>query len=282
MNKETGMFFKYDDNTRIYYEKTGNGDITVLLIHGFACSHLNWRKILPVFKKDEYSVYTIDLKGYGESSRTRDNKYSLANQSDIIEKFILFHDLRNLVVIGHSMGGGVALHLATSHISLQERLQRLILMDSAAYNDFLPLFVKILSLPVIRDLTFLAIRPKRWIIRWAIQRIFYDKKKVTDDVVDAYVPYFYHGDARYVYVKTVQQLIPDNYREMINRYRQIKFHTLVIWGENDPVIPLYLGKKLHDNIPGSSLKIIPRCGHNIQEEKPEETMQIIADFLAEK
>ena len=274
------MYFTYNQDIEIYYEKHGKGKINVILLHGFACSHLNWHKIIHVFNPDIYTVYNIDLKGYGESSRPHDNKYSLSHQATIIEAFILKLNLRKVIVTGHSMGGGVAIYLAISHLSIKNRLKGLILLDSAAYKDYLPLFARILKVPVLRNLVFVVMQPRRFIVRWAIRRIFYNKEKVTEDIVDAYLPYFYHKDARYVYVKTVEQLIPDNSAEMVSRFSGITLPVRIIWGENDKVIPLRLGRKLHDNIPGSELKIIPRCGHNIQEEKPAETMQFIKEFLA--
>ena len=92
---------------RINYYEAGQGP-PVLLLHGFGASAYAWRFLGPVLAKD-HRVLTIDLKGFGLSAKPEDGKYTLRDQADLVAEFIRARDLHDLVVIGHSMGGGVAL-----------------------------------------------------------------------------------------------------------------------------------------------------------------------------
>ena len=92
---------------RINYYEAGQGP-PVILLHGFGASAYSWRFLGPVLAKD-HRVLTIDLKGFGLSAKPEDGKYALRDQADMVAEFIRARDLHDLVVIGHSMGGGVTL-----------------------------------------------------------------------------------------------------------------------------------------------------------------------------
>ncbi|MBP9102208.1 MAG: alpha/beta fold hydrolase, partial [Nitrosomonas sp.] len=86
---------------------TGTGE-PVLLIHGFGASSYSWRHVIePLAQKNR--VITIDLKGFGDSPKPRDDAYSVYEQARLVRNYILENDLKNLHIVGHSYGGGVAL-----------------------------------------------------------------------------------------------------------------------------------------------------------------------------
>ena len=92
---------------RINYYAAGQGP-PVILLHGFGASAYSWRFMGPALAAD-HRVLTLDLKGYGLSAKPEDGKYAISDQADMVAEFIRTRDLRDLVVIGHSMGGGVTL-----------------------------------------------------------------------------------------------------------------------------------------------------------------------------
>ena len=91
---------------------------------------------------------TIDLKGFGLSAKPEDGKYALSDQADMVAAFIRARDLHDLVVIGHSMGGGVTL-MAYLQVAGDDpaRIKKLVLIDSAGYPQKLPLFIWLAKVP---------------------------------------------------------------------------------------------------------------------------------------
>ena len=275
--KETFRYY-YSENDFIYYEVFGKGPNNLLLIHGFACSHLNWYEMIPYISGENVKIIVPDMKGFGESSKPRDESYTYQDHSKIIFSLIQKLNLINLTLIGHSYGGGIALML-TLNQSVQKYLKRLILIDSASFRDSLPLFVKILSIRYINYFIMNLLTANKQTVKVAVKRIFHNKDKVSNAILNYYRPYFYQKKSRYSYIKTVKYIIPDEYDHIISEYQKIPFPTLIIWGESDPVIPLDFGIRLHKLINGSQLKIIEKCGHVPMEEFPVETASLINTFI---
>ena len=92
---------------KINYYEAGQGP-PVILLHGFGACAYSWRFLGPALAAD-HRVFTLDLKGYGLSDKPEDGKYAVSDQADLVAEFIRTRDLHDLVVIGHSMGGGVTL-----------------------------------------------------------------------------------------------------------------------------------------------------------------------------
>lgn len=260
----------------LYYEIHGKGK-PILFLHGFGASMYVWRHLIkPLSKK--YKLILVDLKGHGASPKPRDKKYSVYDQADLIYNLIIKHNLKNLTIVGHSFGGGVALIIALYLTKrLPERLAKLILIDSAGYKQRHPLFIKLLEVPVIGRLVFSL--PDKSLTRSTLKMSFYDKNKILDNVVDSYAKLLTKSSARHALVQTARQLVNLDLKKIICDYPKIKVPTLIIWGKEDTVIPLEIGKKLYQAIPSSELKIIDNCGHIPQEEKPNKTLEIIERFL---
>ncbi|MFC0274339.1 alpha/beta fold hydrolase [Metabacillus herbersteinensis] len=113
----------------ISYLDQGVGDCLVL-IHGFCGSHEYWKYIVPALTK-EYRVLTIDLRGHGGSSTTK-NGYNVSDMADDIENVIAALEIERVSIIGHSLGGYVALAFAEKY---PEKLNRLALIHSTAFAD---------------------------------------------------------------------------------------------------------------------------------------------------
>ena len=95
--------------TPLYHEIYGQGD-PLLCIHGFGACLYSWRNFVGPFSKD-YQLILIDLKGCGKSPKPHDTKYSTQDHAEMLYQFIMEHDLRNLTLIGNSLGGALSLLL---------------------------------------------------------------------------------------------------------------------------------------------------------------------------
>ena len=80
-------------------------------------------------------------------------------------------------------------------------------------------------------------------------------------------------------VATAQQIVPDDIDAVIAQYKTISVPVLIIWGEEDEVVPLSVGQNFKRDIPDSELVILPKCGHMPPEEEPRETTRIVKEFL---
>src|SRR5512143_1121961 len=130
-----------DSGLSLHYETYGHGK-PVVLIHGLGVNSFTWRHLIAP-RSHHHRALAVELKGHGTSPKPDDNRYSLYDQSRLVSQFIIDHDLRNVTLVGHSYGDGVALasavYLSRAHPG---RLERLVLIDSIAYKQSLPLFVR--------------------------------------------------------------------------------------------------------------------------------------------
>ncbi len=264
---------------RINYYEAGQGP-PVILLHGFGASAYAWRFLGPALAKD-HRVLTIDLKGFGLSAKPEDGKYTLRDQADLVAEFIRTRDLHDLVVIGHSMGGGVAL-MAYFKVRGDEpaRIKKLVLIDSAGYPQKLPLFIWLAQVPGLGSVTGKLI-PPRFATTRVLRKCYYHKDRITDEQIDTYAYYGSLPGAREAIVATAQQIVPADIEAITSQYHTISVPVLIIWGAEDEVVPVSVGKQFNRDIPNSELVILPECGHMPPEEEPQETIRLITQFLKE-
>jgi pimeloyl-ACP methyl ester carboxylesterase len=264
--------------TGLYCLMYGSGD-PILALHGLGASIFTWRHFVeePGFKNRK--LFLIDFKGAGDSPKPHDKKYSIIDQADLIYEFIQEYDLKNLTLMGNSYGGAVSLYLAIRLCKQNpNRLSKLILIDSGGYDKDLPTFLKILRTPLIGWLAVHILSPEEQ-AGIVLRASYFDDRKITKEQIQAYAqPIRSHG-GRYALLQTARQAIPRNLKEIIAQYPSINVPTLILWGLEDKVLPLKLGKMLHEAIPGSRLELINNCGHLPQEERPEETICRVSEFL---
>lgn len=256
---------------------TGTGE-PVLLIHGFGASSYSWRHVIePLAQKNR--VITVDLKGFGDSPKPRDDAYSVYEQARLVRNFILENDLKNLHIVGHSYGGGVALavsiYLSTSNPGLQKSL---VLIDSVAYPQELPSFVKILATPVLGPLITYAV-PNTFQVKNLLQIVYFNDDLIPQEAIDHYAADLGKPDAKYALLTSVRQMLPTDLQQFSENYANLTIPTLIIWSREDEIVPLAVGKRLHENIPDSKLVIMSGVGHAVQEEKPSLLLPHLRSFL---
>ena len=144
------LTYAYSDNIRINYEMIGYGEKKIVLLHGFGTSLHTWDDIKELFPKDEFTLYLIDLKGFGNSSKSEDDKYTIQEQSKIVEQFIRDINTDSLYLIGHSFGGAVALltQISFLHEKSKTRISKLIMIDCLAYIQDMSVFMEYLKTPL--------------------------------------------------------------------------------------------------------------------------------------
>jgi pimeloyl-ACP methyl ester carboxylesterase len=263
--------------TELYYESYGQGD-PLICLHGLGACLYTWRNLIGPLSQN-HKLILVDLKGCGASPKPRDGRYSVQDQAELIYRFIQDHDLRRLTLIGSSYGGAVSLMVATMLCEKDPaRLLKLILLDSAGYNDSLPWHLKLLKTPVLGWLS-IHIPLGKASTRRVLRYVYYDHRLITNEQIDAYSKPIRSPGARQALLQTARQAIPKNIDELTPKYRDICVPTLIIWGEEDKVIPVKIGKMLAEAIPDSKLVVLPKVGHAPHEEAPEKTIPLILGFL---
>ncbi len=261
----------------LYKEEHGEGD-PILCLHGLGANIYSWRYFVEPFSRHSRLIL-VDLKGCGKSAKPEDDRYSLHDHADAIYELIIENDWRRLTLIGNSYGGALALLVAGR---LQEceplRLSKLVLIDAAAYKEYLPRHVKLMRTLIGTLMIFLL--PARQTVRFVLDLSCFDKGKITEEQVAAYAGPLGDPGGRTALLKTVRQCIPPDADELVMKFKSIFVPTLILWGRNDKVIPLKVGELLSEALPNSVLEIFEECGHIPQEELPQKTIARISEFLA--
>ena len=261
----------------INYYEYGSGD-PIIMLHGFGASAYSFRKIAEPLAEN-YRVILIDMKGFGYSDKPDDDKYSPFDQAEIIAGFIRDNNLENVTLLGNSYGGGIALF---TYLRLMDEgdnpVKRLILIDSAGYEQKLPFYIAVLRVPCVSRLVVL-LTTDEFNARHVLKKASFDKSMVTDEMVKNYAAPMKTEGATDALLSTAARLFDQDVKDMSKRYKEIEARTLIIWGEHDEIIPLFIGKRFDKEIPNSELHIFPECGHVPQEEKPERTVEVIRGFM---
>jgi len=258
---------------KLHADIKGDGE-PIILLHGFGSSSYSFHYLTDVLSK-RYKTISIDLKGFGDSPKPDDGLYSVYDQAVLVDKFIKEHHLKNVTLIGHSYGGGVALSLALLD---KKAIKKMVLIDSAAYKQYIPSMMRDTQIPIVGALGFYLL-PASYEMSESYDYLFYDKSKIDKKTLSIMAENLKKQNAKTVFLSAVKDLIPEDIDEVSKRYRSIKIPTLIIWGEKDVVVRKKTGYRLHGDLQNSELKVIKNCGHIPHEEKPKEVLKYLLDFL---
>ena len=277
LSRDWGVRRTFDyQGIKINYYDAGQGP-PVLLLHGFGGCAYTWRYLIPPLAA-AHRVLTLELKGFGLSDKPLDGHYAVADQAKMVAAFIRRQDLHDLVIMGHSLGGGVAL---MTYLGLQEddpgRIDKLVLIDSAGYRQKLPWFIRLAKIPGADALG--ALLPPRFAADLVLKKCYYHKDRITEEQIDTYAYYGSLPGAAEAISETAKQIIPANIDSITKQYQDIKVPVLLIWGVEDEVVPLKVGLSFKRDIRGAEWVPLYHCGHIPPEEEPEATRQAIMDFL---
>lgn len=226
---------------RVHYFVGGDGP-ALLLIHGLGSRAEDWTPQIPRYIQNGFRVYAVDLLGCGRTDRPT-IEYTIQQQTEMIEGFLSAVGLEQADVIGWSMGGWVALNLALRH---PQRIRRLVVMDSAGLrfpNQLTPEAFEPRTVAELEQLLGLLMqRPPR--LPKFLSRAVLQTMQQNFPVVQQAVESMLTG------------------RELLDgKLKEIRVPVLIVWGEEDRLIPLSVGMAMHREIPRSQMEIYPRCGH---------------------
>lgn len=259
------------------WEESGSGR-PLVLVHGFGASRFTWRRWIPELER-HHTVYRVDLKGFGDSPRPRDGRYGPTDQAELLVRWIRRQELEDATLVGHSLGGGIILHAALQLLHEEPlRLRNLAVISGAAYPQQIPRYIGLARLPVFPRLA-LSVVPSRALLRRVLREICHAEAVITPDQVEGYAAPLDLPGTRYAILQAARQVIPAGLESVVAQYPRMTLPTLLIWGREDPVVPLGVGRRLEHDLPNARLVVLDRCGHLPQEERPAEALEALTDFL---
>ncbi|WP_316859968.1 alpha/beta hydrolase [uncultured Cohaesibacter sp.] len=258
-------------------EEYGKRGTPILLIHGFAGTTYSWHKIIPKLEK-KHRVFVVDLKGFGHSDKPFDGHYSLYDQVDLINQLIDKLKLRNLTVVGHSMGGSVGMLLAIEETKTrQRRIKKLVVVEGPALDQENPSLVSVLSVPVLSPLM-IAAGPPELISKIGSKMTHPRGYKTNREEVLRQAQQFYEPGGKYALLKTATSMISFDTSEVASSYRKMNLPTLLVWCDNDEIVPISVAERLNEILPNSRLQTLKGCAHAPQYLQPDELAKAIARF----
>jgi len=264
---------------RVSYRTAGSGPLLVL-IHGIAGSAATWEDVLP-WLAERYTVVAPDLLGHGDSAKPRGD-YSLGAYASAIRDLLGVLGFERGTIVGHSLGGGVAMQFA---YQFPERCERMVLVSSGGLGHELHLLLRAAALPgaewVLPVLCSSALCEAvdgvaRFLGRAGL-RAGPDLDEIWRSVVSLSDP-----AARQAFLHTVRTVIDIRGQRASagdRLYLAAEMPTMIIWGERDPLIPVAHAYAAHERIPESRLEIFTNAGHFPYRDHPRRFVEVLVDFL---
>ncbi len=265
VKKVEGTFVS-GSGVRTHYIKEGNGETVIVFIHGFGGSTYSWRKNMAALAQ-KYTVVSVDVRGFGYTSRDPASEYSARGYATHVSTFMDILGIRRPILVGHSLGGEVAVRIA---LQRPEDIAGLVLIDPAG----LPTQPRSVAPPIPQPLQTTLIRffTSMRVVRSGLESAFYDKSLVDSEMIAAYRDPLDVEGAEEMLWRMARTSAPSLNRSEI---AQISAPTLIIWGKHDRLIPLSQGRELASLIRGSRLVVLDRAGHMPQEERASEVNALI-------
>jgi len=263
------------------YRTAGEGPV-IALVHGITSTSDTWRELLPLLAQ-RHTVVAPDLLGHGDSAKPRGD-YSLgANAAGLRDLLAaLGHD--RATVVGHSLGGGVAMQFA---YQFPERCERLALIASGGLGREVHSLLRAASLPGSELVLPLIAAPKVLETGAAVgaflARIGLRPSSDLGEIARGYAS-LGNSRSRLAFLHTLRAVI-DPLGQRVSAYDRLylaaEVPTLIVWGERDPVIPAEHGRDAHAAMPGSRLAILPQAGHFPHLERPRTVARVLEELVAD-
>ena len=266
---------------RVVYRVAGEGP-PVVLIHGMLNSSSHWRAVAGMLAA-EHTVIAPDLIGHGDSAAPRGD-YSLGAHAASIRDLLAAIGVERASIVGHSLGGGVAMQF---FYQFPQRVERLVLISSGGLGREVSPLLRSAALPGVSALLSATIRPRLLAgLARAGARL---RERGMDtgvqlQVIARALRPLETADARHAFLHTLRAVI-DIHGQRVSATDRLglltSVPTLIVWGERDRTIPLEHGRLAHEAIPGSSFATLPRAAHFPHLEDPEALAVVLGEFLAQ-
>jgi pimeloyl-ACP methyl ester carboxylesterase len=260
---------------RLYYYAAGTrgAGVPVVFLHGFPTSSHLWGDVVPLMPSG-HRLVVLDLLGYGRSDRPGAHPVDIGAHAE--RTIALLDELRidRACFVGHGIGGGIAQALAVHHA---RRVSHLCLTDCVALDDRPAIGGRLARtmLPIAR---FLPSKLLLAILRRDIARGYVDPNH-SERSIDLYLRPFCDAAGHAAIVTHIEALARDGMADLTGRLSNVSAPTSLVWGQQDRVVPVSVGRRLQAAIPGATLDVIAGARHFTPEESPRQIADAIAALL---
>jgi 2-hydroxy-6-oxonona-2,4-dienedioate hydrolase len=252
------------DGNKIRYLESGSSKKTLVLIHGLGASCERWEKVLPIFEND-FQVIVPDLIGFGYSDKPTVD-YTMDFFSNFLEKFLKTLEINKTSIIGSSLGGQIAVEYTSSHSNSVEKLI-LVSPSGIMKQSTFALDAYIMA----------ALYPNENSAKNAFETMDGSGGKIPRNTITSFVKRMKLHNAKFAFMSTLLGL---KYSESITpKLENISSSTLLIWGTDDPVIPIKFSKDFVTSINNCELYEMNKCGHTPYVQEPELFASKVLKFL---
>ena len=263
-DEEQGPKYEFVDTAAgsLRYAKRGTGDETIILIHGFGGDLDNWLFNIDALG-EKATVYALDLPGHGQSSKKLD-KPGLAAMTGAVSSFMDTLSIGKAHLVGHSMGGAIALQMAADH---PEKVKSLTLICSAGLGSEIGSYVD----------EYVAAQGRKD-LKPVLEQLFADKSLVSRQLVDDVLKYK-RLDGVDGILRSLSQALFAGRKQQDQPAAGLAGKlppTLVIWGKEDQIIPAAHAA----NLPGAKVHVIDGAGHMVFMEKASDVNNLIKAHIA--
>lgn len=275
-----GAFVQIAGESLYYTHNPGSGD-AVMLIHGFGGSTVTWTGTAQALAASGFDVYAVDLLGFGLSEKGWRHDYSHAAQAERVLRMMDALGIERASIVGHSMGGNVAAHLALRH---PERVDKLVLVsaailsgDEGAGGPLSVLPAEALEVPFVRRWAQVALR--RLVTPMFDELLFgavYKDGTINAALVDGYRRALMTPEWDLALLGMSRDARGNDVSASVG---DLEFATLLVWGVEDTWVPAQNAGTLQTLIPGAQRIDFGAVGHLPMHETPQEFHAALLSFL---
>ena len=259
MNKVQSKTIKIDGRDVLYYT-AGQGEPLVVIHGGGGDARTWWLNIAELAEK--YTVYAPDLPGFG-GSQPLDGDYYIPELVDFVDRFAKSLGLEKFYLIGHSLGGGIALNYT---LNFPQKIKKLVLVSSLCLGREIAFWVRLFSLPAfiryIGGLTIGVLKGVKWMLKQLNPAEFVMPLSPASMTVGGSITNFRQ-----------QTLVLEK------RLSEVKMPTLLVWGAKDPIVPVMQAYRAAKAIPDCRVEVFKKRGHNVHRDEVKKFSSIITGFL---
>jgi pimeloyl-ACP methyl ester carboxylesterase len=245
----------------IHYFTGGEGE-PLVIIHGSGSGAERWRQNASALC-EHYRVYVPDLPGFGYS-QPLEGDYGIAEFVDFVEDFTRSLGLEKFNLVGHSLGGGIALHYA---LKFPHRLGKLVLVNSLCLGNEIALWIRFLSSSVLCRSLGVAATAVLKAVKWLVNLV-YAPLKFVNPLPQASI--ILGGSMATLNEQTAI---------LANRLSELITPTLLVWGANDGIVPVSQAYAAAQVIPNCQLHVFEGCGHSAWRQRIKEFSLLLTTFL---
>ena len=249
------------DGLDVNYYTAGCGE-PLVVIHGGGGDARTWSHNIEALARN-YTVYAPDLPGYG-ASQPMSGHYYIPELTGFINDFSYNLGLDKFNLVGHSLGGGIALNYA---LEFPHRVKKLVLVSSLCLGSEIAFWVRLLSIPALLSsvgaMTMAVLKSIKWVFDTLVQGVEFIMPLSPASVTIG-------GSITTIREQTLV---------LASRLSEIVMPTLLVWGGRDPIVPVRHAYAAAEIIPDCRIKVFENRGHNVHRDELSQFSSVLTDFL---